>query len=232
MWNLCRDTWHKPTLNASGSTISTHGIKSVSQLPGNISIFYCFRWNLKFSPLFKRKKSLATNERFLLHFFAELIQWSKKCLSAEAHTNAHLNILVCDDETLAKFPIRSAQHLIHYSLPEKVRTFSQRYITCYGFYEDRLCRELLIQEKHLPRSVSQVFFDEHLTAEYIQIFELLMSRTESQPPTHLNETIQVIWGKTDEKYHCIECFFRISFYSSKCVSSSNSAKRDRCAVSS
>lgn len=92
---------------------------------------------------------------------------------------------------LEKFPIRSAQHIIHYSLPEKAKTFAQRFVTCYGFYEDRLCRKLLFQENDLPRPISHVYFDEHLTDGFIEIFELLINRTDCRPPAILVEIVQV-----------------------------------------
>lgn len=145
--------------------------------------------NLKFKSFYNVTKNL--NNLLCNLFVSELINWSKRCLSAEAHTQPHLNILVCDDGALEKFPIRSAQHIIHYSLPDKVQAFSKRFITCYGFYEDRLCRKFLFREKDLPRPISLVYFDEHLTDEYIEIFELLLNRTECQLPTFLIETVQV-----------------------------------------
>lgn len=98
---------------------------------------------------------------------------------------------------LEKFPIRSAQHIVHYSLPQKLKTFKQRYITCYGFYEDRLRRKLLYQENELARPISHVYFDEQLTDEYIEVFELLLKRTQCQPPPLLIETVQVIEDKSD-----------------------------------
>lgn len=110
----------------------------------------------------------------------------------ETQSSSHSNILICDDETLEKFPIRSAQHVVHYSLPQKLETFKQRYIVCYGFYEDRLRRKLLFRENDLQRPVSHVFFDDHYTDEYIEIFELLWKRTRCQPPALLVDTVQVI----------------------------------------
>lgn len=127
-----------------------------------------------------------------IKFLSELINWSKRCLTVDTQSSSYLNILVCDDKTLEKFPIRSAQHIIHYSLPQQLKTFTQRYITCYGFYEDRLRRKLLFREKDLSRPISHVYFDDHLTDEYIDIFELLLKRTQCQPPPELIETVQVI----------------------------------------
>lgn len=125
-------------------------------------------------------------------FLSELVKWSKRCFSVETQSSSYLNILVCDDKTLEKFPIRSAQHIIHYSLPDKLQVFKQRHITCYGFYEDRLRRKLLNRENDLSPCISHVYFDENLTEEYIEIFELLLKRTQCQPPPVLIETVQVI----------------------------------------
>lgn len=113
-------------------------------------------------------------------------------MTEDTQSGSHLNILICDDETLEKFPIRSAQHIVHYSLPQKLETFKQRHITCYGFYEDRLRRKLLFQEKDLQRPISHVYFDEHFTGEYIEIFELLLKRAQCHLPAFLIEIVQVI----------------------------------------
>lgn len=110
----------------------------------------------------------------------------------DTQSSSHLNILISDDKTLEKFPIRSAQHIVHYSLPQKLETFKQRHITCYGFYEDRLRRKLLYRENDLLRPISHIYFDEHLTDEYIDVFELLWKRTSCQLPALLIETVQVI----------------------------------------
>lgn len=121
-----------------------------------------------------------------------MVKWSKRCFETDTLSNSHLNILICDDKTLEKFPIRSAQHVIHYSLPQKMDTFKQRYITCYGFYEDRLRRKLLQHEHDLLQPVSHVYFDEQFTDEYIEIFELLWKRTQCHMPSLLMNTVQVI----------------------------------------
>lgn len=123
---------------------------------------------------------------------SELVNWTKRCLSSR-HNLSKQNILVCDDENLKMFPIRTAAHIIHYSLPNKLETFMQRYITCYGFYEDRLRRELVHNENesNLNRPFSLVYFDAHHSDEYIETYELLLNRAQCELPSNLTEIVQV-----------------------------------------
>lgn len=72
-----------------------------------------------------------------------------------------------------------------------MRTFTQRHITCYGFYEDRLRRKLLHGENNLSPPIAHVYFDENHTDEYIEIFELLLKRAKCQLPPDLIATVQV-----------------------------------------
>lgn len=104
-----------------------------------------------------------------------------------------MNILVCADENLSSFPIRTAAHIVHYSLPNKLDTFKQRYITCYGFYADRLRRQLLhIQdESQLQQPYSLVYFDNNYSDEYIHIYYMLLDRTECELSMHHTQTVQV-----------------------------------------
>lgn len=72
-----------------------------------------------------------------------------------------------------------------------METYKQRYITCYGYYEDRLRRELLFRENNLAHPVSHTYFDDNFVDEYIEIFELLLQRAQCQPPSDLIKIVQV-----------------------------------------
>lgn len=69
----------------------------------------------------------------------------------------------------------------------------QRFITCYGFYEDTLRRELLHNEDgiNLIRPFSLVYFDDNHSDEYIETYELLLNRTQCEMPSDLTEIVQV-----------------------------------------
>lgn len=145
----------------------------------------------------------------------ELVNWTKRCLSSQ-HNFTIRNILVCDDEHLRMFPIRTAAHIVHYSLPNKLETFMQRFITCYGFYEDTLRRELLHNEDeiNLSRPFSLVYFDDNHTDEYIETYELLLNRTQCEMPSDLTEIVQVWYNWNvfiESKCTGIEPFFCILF---------------------
>lgn len=148
---------------------------------------------VQFSAFYKWEKLTQRKPMQCISFsFPELLKWTKRCLSVETQSSSALNILVCDDETLAKFPIRSAHHIIHYSLPQRLQIFKQRYITCYGFYEDRLSRKLLYRENGLMRPISIAYFDDQFVDEYIEIFELLLKRAKCQPPSDLIKIVHVM----------------------------------------
>lgn len=107
------------------------------------------------------------------------------------------NILVCEDENLNSYPIRTASHIVHYSLPNKVQCFKQRFITCFGYYSEKLDRELLIKadQNELVRPISLVYFDDNLCNEFIEIFDLITQRTECDVPLFLTDTIAVSYEK-------------------------------------
>lgn len=120
----------------------------------------------------------------------ELLNWSNRCQLSENNVS-NRNILVCYDANLSIFPIRTATHLIHFSLPNKLEEFLYRYITCYGFYNDRLQRELLDKEDELIHPVSLAYFDENFCEDYIEIFEALSNRTKCVLPSDLKQTVTV-----------------------------------------
>lgn len=100
------------------------------------------------------------------------------------------NILVCHDENLSKYPIRTAAHIIHYSLPKNLQLFVNRYMVCFGYYAEKLDRELLSgDELNVP--ISLTYFDENLGDEFIEIYQFLAKRTQCDFSEFLRETIEV-----------------------------------------
>lgn len=128
------------------------------------------------------------------------MNWTNCCVSFE-HQQLTPNILVCDDKDLSVLPIRTANHIVHYSLPDKLKIFMQRFITCYGFFDDYLRRELIQNDANLQQSISLVYFDLSLTAELMSIYELLLTRTNCHMPIELEEIVGVMKISQIQKYH-------------------------------
>lgn len=147
-----------------------------------------------------------------------MVNWTKRCLSIRNHHNNTTNILVCDDENLKIFPIRTAAHIVHFSLPNKVEIFKQRFITCYGFYEDRLRRKLIHMQDDtsLQQPHCEIYFDDNYFEDYIHTYELLRDRTNCELPMHLTLSVQVSrFSKRKEKnqkYQYFYFFFSYIFF--------------------
>lgn len=103
------------------------------------------------------------------------------------------NVLVCDDYKLNAYPIHAATHLVHYSLPNKVDTFLQRFNTCFAYYAEKLDRDLLpTDDRHeLNPPICLAYFDECKPDEWIEIYEILAQRTHSEIPSELSNTCEV-----------------------------------------
>lgn len=119
------------------------------------------------------------------------MEWTERSQTLDSRSSR--NILVCDDESLSKYPIRTAAHIIHYSLPNKVQTFVNRYMVCFGYYAEKLDRELLRNDE-LNRPISLIYIDENFSEEFVQIYELLVKRANCEFPIFLQKTIEVCIG--------------------------------------
>lgn len=120
------------------------------------------------------------------------MNWTEQSRTLDTYLS-HPNILVCEDANLNVYPIRTASHIVHYSLPDKLQTFLQRFITCFGYYAEKLDRELLNKEdRHeLVRPISLVYFDDNLCEEFIQIYQTILQRTQCNPSPFLADTVEV-----------------------------------------
>lgn len=112
--------------------------------------------------------------------------------------NPFSDILVLHDEDLRATPIRTAAHIIHFSLPNKLETFMHRYIICCDFNKDRLSRGLVQNEDEvdLNRPFSFIFFDhvDNHMEEYIEIYELLR-RAKCEMTSDITEFVTVCHNK-------------------------------------
>lgn len=125
-------------------------------------------------------------------FISELVNWTEQSISVDT-SPSYRNILVCEDGNLDLYPIRTANHIVHYSLPNDLQTFLYRFITCFGYYAEKLERDLLNKPNRyeLARPISVTYFDDNVCDEFIQIYELLANRTQSEIPPLLMEAAQV-----------------------------------------
>lgn len=120
------------------------------------------------------------------------MNWTEQSLNVNTSLTKQ-NILVCEDANLDSFPIRTASHIIHFSLPNELQTFLYRFITCFGYYAEKLDRELLNKpDSHeLNPPICLTYFDEEMCDEFIQIYDVLSNRTQTEMPADLNEFIEV-----------------------------------------
>lgn len=117
------------------------------------------------------------------------MNWTERSRTLDTNRN----ILICDDDNLRKYPIRTAAHVIHYSLPNKLHTFLQRHIACFGFYAENMEQELVckVSPNDLDVPISLTYFDDNLCDEFIQIYQFLASRTRCELPELLTDTVEV-----------------------------------------
>lgn len=103
------------------------------------------------------------------------------------------NVLVCDDSKMNAYPIHLATHLVHYSLPNKVETFLQRFNTCFAYYTEKLDRTLIQtkERNELNPSICLTYFDEKQIDDWINIYEIVAQRTNSDIPEDLSNTSEV-----------------------------------------
>lgn len=121
-----------------------------------------------------------------------MVTWTEQSLGLDA-SHSNRNILVCEDANLESFPIRTASHIVHYSLPNELQTYLYRFITCFGYYAEKLERELLNKPDRYEmfRPISVTYFDDNLCDEFVQIYEVLSNRTQTEMPIELKNTVQV-----------------------------------------
>lgn len=123
---------------------------------------------------------------------SELVNFAERSRNVDMNF-LQQNILVCEDANLKNYPIRTACHIVHYSLPNKLETFLHRFVTCFGYYAEKLDRELLnkTDRYELSQPISLVYFDDNFSEELIQIHEVIAQKTQSEIPSLLTDTIEV-----------------------------------------
>lgn len=92
-------------------------------------------------------------------------------------------ILVCGDEDFCSFPVRKAQHIIHYDLPQSLPTFLKRFESVFDTCEKLLNRNLMFRSVHgNVRSIGKLLvssylrFDSAVYASSPDIFHFLSKR--------------------------------------------------------
>ncbi|XP_055299568.1 uncharacterized protein LOC129567060 isoform X2 [Sitodiplosis mosellana] len=143
----------------------------------------------------------------------KLVNWTEQGLNVNTSLTKQ-NILVCEDANLDSFPIRTASHIVHYSLPNELQTFLYRFITCFGYYAEKLDRELLNKpDRHeLSPPICLTYFDDEMCDEFIQIYDVLSNRTQTELPVELSNLILNLKQKLEEikanKPLCIQLITR------------------------
>lgn len=120
------------------------------------------------------------------------MNWTERSRTLDTYLSRR-NILVCDDAKLASYPIRSAAHIVHYSLPNKLETFLKRFIISFGYYAEKLDRVLLKEpnQNELVQPVCVTYFDDNVSEDIIQIFDEISRRTKGDFPPILMNVIEV-----------------------------------------
>lgn len=138
------------------------------------------------------------------------MSWTEQSLNFDSSIE-HRNILVCEDKNLDQLPIRTATHIVHYSLPNQLQTFLYRFLTCFGFYNEKLEREWLQKpdQFELARPISLTYFDENFCDEFIQIYDVMANRTQCEMPVELTDAVEV--GKVATFFYLFHKHFLFSF---------------------
>lgn len=121
--------------------------------------------------------------------------WSK--ISNSEFNGNERNILVCADDDYKSFPVRMAQHIIHYSLPSELTKFLKRFEAIFGSCE-LLLNEQMAQRGAVGGSDSSDKVTSHLCltdANYqssVEIFDFILKRVSID--TNWNEIANVSTG--------------------------------------
>lgn len=101
----------------------------------------------------------------IFHFYLFIVtvhdDWTNKAFIQKNGSNR--NILVCCDIDFKSFPVRTAQHIIHCSIPAHLSTFLRRYISIFA-----TCEHIINQQFPFRGSV-----DENISIEQLPISSYL-----------------------------------------------------------
>ncbi|XP_031623585.1 uncharacterized protein LOC116340951 isoform X2 [Contarinia nasturtii] len=151
----------------------------------------------------------------------KLVNWTEQSRTLDMYLSRP-NILVCEDADLNSYPIRTASHIVHYSLPDKVETFLHRFITCFGYYTEKLDRELLnkVDRNDLAQPIALIYFDDNLCKAFIEIYELIAQRTHCHVPPFLTQIIEKLMmtleKSKENKPLCIDLITKSKICDVKC----------------